>query len=255
MQEGLRQLDQLVGLRQVKQELRHLTDLARFQNQRRQAGLPHDPPKFQLAFVGPPGTGKSTVARLLSDILWAAGVLKHGRLVELNALLDLPSQPASEAERRMTLKLAAAIGGTLLIDHASALLASREPGCTAAMRLLLQTMVKYRGQLVVILADHSDGLRQVLARHPVQPAPFPQCLPFLDYNASELGQIFQQLCDRHRYQVTRWPKSSCCWDFAGVWTKAASGSATAIWSGRCLKTLCIAWHNALPASPRCRRPC
>ena len=125
-------------------------------------------------------------------------------MVEVNPLLDLTAGPAGEAEQRLGVKLAKAIGGTLLVDQASALLAARGPAHAAALRLLLQTMAKYRGQMAVVLADQADALRQVLDRHPELSTPFTRQLDFPEYNAGQLGQIFQRFCDRNQYRVTRW---------------------------------------------------
>ncbi len=114
----MRKLDALVGLAQIKQELRELADWASFQSQRRRAGLPHEMPDLRFMFLGPAGTGKTHVARLLSEILFASGVLKHGHLVEADGF-DLTSREPGDAARHMKDKIRQAIGGTLLIDSSA----------------------------------------------------------------------------------------------------------------------------------------
>jgi hypothetical protein len=154
-------------------------------------------------FLGPPGAGKITVARIVANALHAVGVLKSGRLIEVNPVLEASSHPAGEAEEAMGVKLAKAIGGTLLLDHASVLLTATEQPHVATRRVLLQTMAKYRGQMAFIWADHADRWQRVLDQHPELASPFTHRLQFPDYTASQLGQIFQRFCDRNQYRVTR----------------------------------------------------
>jgi len=202
VQEALQRLDGLVGLAQVKQQIRELASLASMQNQRRLAGLPYDLRNFHLAFVGSPGTGKTAVAEVWSDVLAATGVLKHGGLVEVNPL-DLASNHPKETAERIKARIAEAMGGALLVDHAGMLFSASEPSLSEAARVLLQTMGKQQGKLVEILADHSDSLPKALARRADLVSACPRHLQFPDFSVSQLGQVFQSFCDRNHYQVSR----------------------------------------------------
>jgi tellurite resistance protein len=224
-QQSLARLDQLVGLRRVKQETRNLADRIVLQVERRRAGLPFDLPPLQLLFAGPPGTGKITVARILSDLLCSAGLLRHRRLVEIHPVRDVAprsaweaeqgpdgrlreptyaqSRSTREAEEGLGIKIAQAVGGTLLVDQASLLLAAEEPPYPAARRLLLQTLAKYRGQMAVICADQPEALERLFQTHPEVPGTFSHHLQFPECNASQLGQIFQWFCNRQQYRTTR----------------------------------------------------
>ncbi|MBC8872542.1 MAG: AAA family ATPase [Planctomycetes bacterium] len=200
--ENLQRLDALVGLRQVKQEIRGLANAASRRDQREQAGQPVGLHESHLVFVGGEGTGKTTVARLLCDILVAAGALEHGRLVEVNSR-GLAQNHADKAADRMDANFAEAIGGTLLIDHAGELLSAGGQPLSAAMRVLLQRMAGHRGQLVVILADDSDRLLRTIHQRSDLASAFNRHLRFPSYGVSELGRIFQRFCDRNHYQVSR----------------------------------------------------
>ena len=200
--ENLRGLEELVGLHQVKQEIRGLAYVASRQGQRKPTGRTPNSDESQLVFVGHEGTGKSTEARLLSHILVAAGALKHGRLVEVNPR-PWADVPADEAANGMDADFAQAIGGTLLIDHASQLLSANEQSLAAAQEVLLQRMAEHRGQLVVILADHSDRLLPMIHERSDLASAFTRHLYFPDYRVHELGLMFQRFCDRSHYQVSR----------------------------------------------------
>jgi tellurite resistance protein len=197
----LAQLDSLVGLRQVKQEIRALADWAFLQNQRRRAELPYEATDTRFLFVGRAGTGKTQVARLLSEILAASGVLKRGQLIEANGF-DLVSREPGEAAKIIKAQLREALGGTLLIEYAGALFSAGESSTASVLRALRQNMVAHAGRLAVVLADHSDRLLNLLDRSGDWQPLFRRYWRFDDYRAGELGQIFQFHCSRSQYQVT-----------------------------------------------------
>ncbi len=200
--DSLRQLDAVVGLPQIKQELRELADWAAFQSQRRAAGLPHETPDLRFVFLGPAGTGKTHVARLLSQLLFAGGVLKHGHLVEADGF-DLTSREPGDAARCMKDKIRQAIGGTLLIDCSGALVSAGEKPDAPPIRALRENLVAHAGRFAVVLADRSERLPHQLDRQPRLAPLFQRCWQFSGYRAGELGQMFQCCCDRNRYRVTR----------------------------------------------------
>ncbi|MCU0873988.1 MAG: hypothetical protein MUE50_16755, partial [Pirellulaceae bacterium] len=201
-EQSLRKLDALVGRRPLKQEIRALADWAFLQNQRRRADLPYEPTDTRFLFIGRAGTGKTQVARLLSEILAASGVLKRGQLVEINAF-DLVSREPRDAANVIKAKLREAIGGTLLIEYAGALFSAGESSTANVLRALHQNLVAHAGRLAVVLADQSDRLLNLLDRSGDWQPMFRRYWRFDDYRAGELGQIFQFHCSRSQYQVTR----------------------------------------------------
>ncbi len=198
----LQKLDAVVGLRRLKQEIRALADWSFLQQQRRQAKLPFEPTDTRFLFIGRAGTGKTLIARLLSEILAASGVLKRGHLVEINAF-DLVSREAADAANIVKGKLREAVGGTLLIEYAGAMFSASETATSVVLRALYQNLVAHAGRLAVILADHSDRLLGLLDRSEDWRPMFRRYWRFEDYHAGELGQIFQFHCSRSQYQVTR----------------------------------------------------
>lgn len=201
-QEGLHKLDTLVGLREVKREIRELADWAFLQNQRRQAGLTYEPTDLRFIFLGRPGTGKSLTAWVMSEVLAASGALRSGQLVEVDGF-DLVSRQPKDAGNVVKEKLREAIGGTLLVDHAGALLSAGEASAAGTRGILYQNLVAHAGRLAVVLADPSDRLLALLDRHVEWRPLFRRHWQFANYHASELGRIFQFHCDRSHYQVTR----------------------------------------------------
>ena len=201
-QRCLHQLDALVGLRDVKREIHELADWAFLQHQRRQAGLTYESPDLRFIFVGRPGTGKSLTAWIMSELLAASGALRQGQLVEVSGF-DLVSRQPKDAACLVKDKLREAIGGTLLVDHAAALLSADEAAVGQTLSIAQQNLVAHAGRLAVVLADPSERLLAALDRHTDWRPLFHRHWHFADYGAGELGRIFQFHCDRGHYQVTR----------------------------------------------------
>ena len=198
----LQQLDALVGLGEVKREIRQLADWANLQDQRRRAGLSCEPTDLRFIFLGRPGTGKSLTAWRMSELLAASGALRFGQLVEIDGF-DLVSRPPHAAAALVKDRLREALGGTLLVDHAAALLSADEAAAGGVLRILEQNLAAHADRLAVVLADPSERLLSLLDRHAAWQPLFRRHWQFGDYRAGELGKIFQFHCDRSHYQVTR----------------------------------------------------
>jgi hypothetical protein len=202
-EQRLQQVEMLVGLQQVKQELCELADWALFQTQRRQAKLPHEPLALQFAFVGPAGTGKTLVATLLSDLMFASGGLKQGHVIETDGY-ELVSGDAHQAASKMKAILTQAMGGTVVINDAGAILLADNPSAVKALEVLDKNLAAHAERLAVVLSSEDpDRLFSVLDKHAGLAQQFRRRWHFDDYSTSELGQIFQRCCDRSQYRVTR----------------------------------------------------
>jgi SpoVK/Ycf46/Vps4 family AAA+-type ATPase len=198
----LRQLDALTGLAPVKAEVRQLTDVVRVEQMRRAAGLPVSPVSRHLVFTGNPGTGKTTVARLLGQLYAAIGVLRTGQLVEA-ARTDLVAGYVGQTAIKTTEMVNRALGGVLFIDEAYSLTragASGQDFGQEAVDTLVKLMEDHRDDLVVIVAGYGDEMVRFITSNPGLPSRFPRTVHFPDYSNDELLTIFQGMCGRDRYR-------------------------------------------------------
>ncbi|MCU1502825.1 MAG: putative sporulation protein [Ilumatobacteraceae bacterium] len=200
--ELLAALDQLVGLADVKAEVRRLTSLLQVQQLRAERGLPTMETSHHLVFTGNPGTGKTTVARLLSQIYRSVGVVAKGQLVETDRS-KLVAGFIGQTALKTSQALEAALGGMLLIDEAYAL---ARGGDNDFGREAIDTVVKF-------MEDHRDDIAIVAAGYPAEMATFIDANPglksrftrtieFPDYTDVELVSIFLSLGARNQYECS-----------------------------------------------------
>ena len=202
LQEALAELDRLIGLGNIKQEVRTLTNFLKVQKQRELAGLPTTGLSLHMVFGGNPGTGKTTVARIVATIFGAMGVLKKGHLVETDRS-GLVAEYAGQTGPKTNKKIDEALDGVLFIDEAYTLIASEgeDPFGHEAVQTLLKRMEDDRDQLVVILAGYPFEMEILLRSNPGLSSRFSRNLDFVDYSPLELTQIFGLMCDKNEYTL------------------------------------------------------
>lgn len=202
LEELLAELDALVGLDRVKADVRQLINFLKVQRLREEQGLKSLPASRHLVFYGNPGTGKTTVARLVAQIYRTLGVLRRGHLVETDRaglVAGFVGQTAMKV-RDVTTK---ALGGVLFIDEAYTLSSggSNDFG-QEAVETLLKMMEDHRDDLVVIVAGYTGRMQEFLDSNPGLRSRFNKHIHFDDYGVEQLVKIFKTFCQKADFKIT-----------------------------------------------------
>ena len=202
VEEILAELDALIGLEHVKTEVRRLTSLLRVQKLRAEHDLPVIETSRHMVFVGNPGTGKTTVARLLSQLYRSLDVVTKGHLVETDRA-DLVAGFVGQTATKTQAVLVSALGGTLLIDEAYALARGGENDFgREAIDTLVKFMEDHRDDLAVVVAGYPTEMGELIAANPGLESRFARTLEFPDYTTHELVAIFELISDKKQYHLT-----------------------------------------------------
>ena len=192
---------QLVGLAPVKARIRDIAALLLVDRGRRLVGLPAEPPSLHMCFTGNPGTGKTTVALRMAEILHRLGYVRKGHLVSVTRD-DLVGQYIGHTAPKTKEVLKRALGGVLFIDEAYYLYRpenERDYG-QEAIEILLQVMENQRDDLVVILAGYKDRMDTFFQSNPGLSSRIAHHLDFPDYSHPELVQIGDKMLDAMNYR-------------------------------------------------------
>ncbi len=202
LQVALAELDGLVGLEKVKHEVRTLTNFLKLQRRRGEAGLPDTNISLHMVFTGNPGTGKTSVARILGKIFAAMGILKKGHLIETDRS-GLVAEFAGQTGPRTNAKINEALDGVLFIDEAYSLAVrdAQDPYGDEAVQALLKRAEDDRSRLVVILAGYPEEMDGLVKSNPGLSSRFNRVLEFDDYAPLELARIFDFLCAKNHYKL------------------------------------------------------
>ena len=202
LDELLAELDSLVGLEKIKKNVRSLMNLMKIRKLREENGLLVPPISLHMVFMGNPGTGKTTVARLLAQLYCSIGVLSKGQLVEVDRS-GLVAGFVGQTAIKTGEVIQKALGGVLFIDEAYAL-TSKDGGNDfgpEAVETLLKAMEDHRDDLVVIVAGYDELMEDFISSNPGLESRFNRYYVFEDYNAQELYEIFKMQCDKNMYTL------------------------------------------------------
>lgn len=197
------ELEDLIGLESVKQEVKSLANFVKLQKQRQQKGLKTPKLSYHLVFTGSPGTGKTTVARIVARIYKDLGILKKGHTVETDRS-GLVAEYVGQTATKTNAIVDSALNGVLFIDEAYALVpenSSQDYG-QEAISTLLKRMEDDRDKLVVIIAGYTNEMKRFIDSNPGLQSRFNRYINFPDYSAGELVKIFHMYMKKNQYTIS-----------------------------------------------------
>ncbi|HQA60345.1 MAG TPA: stage V sporulation protein K [Tepidanaerobacteraceae bacterium] len=202
LDEVMRELDQLIGLSKVKYLVKEIQAFAQIQKKRQEAKLLAEPQVLHMIFKGNPGTGKTTVARLLGKMFKHMGILQKGHTVEVERA-DLVGEYIGHTAQKTREQIKKAYGGILFIDEAYSLARGGEKDFgKEAIDTLVKAMEDYKDNLIVILAGYKDEMEWFLQTNPGLRSRFPIQIQFNDYSVDELMEIAKMMVEKRQYKFS-----------------------------------------------------
>ncbi len=203
LEELMSELNEYIGLGKVKQSMKDFIDYLQFVNERKRLGLQEDEKtSFNCIFLGKPGTGKTSIARLLGKIFKSIGLLKNGHVIEVDRAA-LVGQYIGETAQKTEKVIKEALGGLLFIDEAYTLVKNNngQDFGNEALEILLKRMEDNNGEFAVIAAGYPDQMTSFINSNPGLKSRFNHIFYFDDYNPDELAKIFNLIASKENYSL------------------------------------------------------
>jgi len=204
LEDILAELEELIGLGEIKLEVSTLVNMTKINNLRKERGLKNVPISRHMVFTGSPGTGKTTIARIISRLYKALGVLSKGHLIETDRS-GLVAGYIGQTAGNVKKVVESAIGGVLFIDEAYSLTYSNDSADFGkeAIDALVKLMEDNRENLVVIVAGYENEMKDFINSNPGLASRFSKYIKFKDYTADELFDIFMLLVNKNMFMLSR----------------------------------------------------
>ncbi|MEC3885979.1 AAA family ATPase [Halobacillus sp. HZG1] len=203
----MQRLDELIGLSNVKEEVKKLSSFVQAQQKRKEKGYPVVPIQLHSVFSGNPGTGKTTVAEIYADVLKECGLLKRGHTVVVSRS-DLVAGYVGQTAIKTKRKIREALGGVLFIDEAYSLYnGGRDDFGKEAIETLVDEMTKHNENLVVVLAGYQREMEQLVESNPGLSSRFKKYFHFPDYTEEELIAMTHYQAKQYGYHFNEWAES------------------------------------------------
>lgn len=209
------ELNEYIGLKNIKDHIRSLVNLIRTNQKREEAGLPVRQMSYHAIFCGSPGTGKTTIARILGKIYQTLGVLKKGHVVEVDRS-GLVAGYVGQTEEKTSKIIDQAMDGILFIDEAYALAGGMNDFGRNAIDTILKRMDDNRDRLIVIAAGYTDKMNSFIRSNPGLKDRFNWTFEFEDYSAQELLDIFISFAEKQKYVLQEDAKKALLEHFTAV---------------------------------------
>jgi Holliday junction resolvasome RuvABC ATP-dependent DNA helicase subunit len=204
LEEVMTELQELIGLDSVKAEVQSLINVLTLNSRRVESGMKPAEVTFHLVFTGPPGTGKTTVARLYGELLGSMGMLSKGHLVEVSRQ-DLVAEYVGQTAVKTDEVLDQSVGGVLFIDEAYSLTSSDSEGDFGreAVETILKRMEDDRSDFAVVVAGYTEEMAEFVDSNPGLESRFTQTIDFPSYDPEELLKIFYLMANGAGYRLTQ----------------------------------------------------